>query len=583
MRPMAGRWLVRYSNPGLRFQEMTSSSCEAKVNGLCPPNRWNATIDAIVAYDNCPIQTLTKQSEDPRAGLYVQNVRKLMNKAAATAVALAATALLSTSAAPTANAAITPTVVTIDANHVLATVGGDAVGVNDWGTDSNLHAPGSSALLAQDGVRVRELNAGPFDDVYRWQTNTYDSNPISDPLEPGTPVSWQSWVREAQRSGSQMMVHVNYGSTATDGPGGTDIGPQQAAAWVRQANIVDHDHIKYWAVGEEVWDNGFYSSIGLKQHEPDNHADKSPAAYGRNVVAFAKAMKAVDPSIKIGVELSPFGTVGPGGIQLPDWNDPVLAAAGGSIDFVDVHSYDYGPGDDASVLASTARIAGTMRTVRGQINASAGPRAGQIQFFVGETNIAPQDPGVQSHTMVSALYSADDIVTWLEQGASMVDWFDARHPAFADTTTSPDDPTGTGYGTWGMLSDGPTSCATNAVGQPACEPALNTKFPAYYGYGMATRLAVPGAKLVATSGAAAPIVSHAALRPDGSLVVLLENEDPAAAHDVALSFLGYRPLPVGIGYSYGQNSSGVAVHAGAASTVSLPPYSMTELVLFPQS
>ena len=67
------------------------------------------------------------------------------------------------------------------------------------------------------------------------------ANPLTDRLGPDTPVPWQTWVHQTQQMGAQAMVHVNYGSTATDGPGGTDIGPQEAAAWVRQANIVDHD------------------------------------------------------------------------------------------------------------------------------------------------------------------------------------------------------------------------------------------------------------------------------------------------------------------------------------------------------
>lgn len=503
-----------------------------------------------------------------------------MNRLATSAVALlAATGIVVlTGPATAATAAATADTVTVHTGQTLATVAADAVGVDDWQTDTEMHAPGTTQLLSADGVRLRELNTGPWDDVYRWRTNTFDHDPITDGYGPATPQPWQSWVADSQRMGAQMMVHVNYGSTATDGPGGTDIGPQEAAAWVRQANIVDHDHIRYWVIGEEVWGNGALAP-DIPQFEPDHHADKSPTAYGRNVVRFAAAMKAVDPSIKIGVELTPFPD---GEFGFPAWNDPVLAAAAGSIDFVDVHSYVFGsPHDDPTLFAGPRQIAPLMTALRGEIAAYAGTRAADIGVVVGETNSSGTDPGTQSVTTPDALFAADDIATWLEQGASTVDWFDSRHGAYPDTTASPDDPTGTGYGTWGLLSDGTDACATDAGGLKACEPPLNTPYPAYYGYGLASRLAAPGARLVATTGPGGPIVTHASVRRDGTVVVLVENEDPTTAHDLTITCADCRTMPVALAYHYGRGDAATSVSIGSARSVHLPPYSMTELVLLP--
>ena len=79
--------------------------------------------------------------------------------------------------------------------------------------------------------------------------------------------------------------------------------------------------------------------------EADDHASKSPATYAQNVVQYASAMKAVDPSIKIGAVLTlpgnspnwPDSVVASG--DSADWNKTVLADAGGAIDFVIVHWY----------------------------------------------------------------------------------------------------------------------------------------------------------------------------------------------------------------------------------------------------
>jgi hypothetical protein len=107
----------------------------------------------------------------------------------------------------------------------------------------------------------------------------------------------------------------------------------------------------------------------------------------------------------------------------------------------------------------------------------------------------------------------------------------------------------------------------NTAGQHVCEPPLNTPCPGYYGYGLATRLASPGARLVLTTGAPAPIVTHAAVQPNGKIVVLVENEDPASAHDVALHYDGYRPLPPAPAFTYGPGvtvtSSGVGAPGAA--------------------
>ncbi|MEY9854694.1 hypothetical protein ABH935_000291 [Catenulispora sp. GAS73] len=510
-------------------------------------------------------------------------MKTVSKTAAIAAAALAATLAAGPAATATATAdtGATPITVTVHADRALARVPDAPIGSNDWDSDPNITNPGTGPLLNAAGLRVRELNTGPFDDVYRWRTNTDDANPLTAALGPDNPVPWQTWARETEQTHAQAMIHVNYGSTATDGPGGTDIGPQEAAAWVRQANVVDHDGIKYWTIGEEVWGNGFYTSFPA--FEPDNHADKSPTAYGQNAVLFAKAMKAVDPSIKVGVEISPFApTAGQ-----PDWNGPLLKAAGSAIDFVDVHWYrrPFADTSDASLFKVPAQIPTEMASIKAGIAQNAGAHADHIQVIVGETNTAGFDPGIQSVTAPDALYAADDVATWLEQGASQVDWFNTHIGAVQDSAGSPDDPDGHGYGDWGLLSSGVNSCVTNAQDAKVCEPPVNTPFPAYYALSLTSRLASPGAALVQTSVSGtgntgnAPIVTHAAVQHNGNLVVLIENEDPAATHTVQLNYPGYRPLPLAITYRYAPGSTGIATSLGLSGSAQLPPYSLTELVL----
>lgn len=508
------------------------------------------------------------------SGIYHRSMKTISKTAAIAVVALGAA--VTAGPAATAQARATPITVTVHADRALARVPDAPIGTNDWDSDPNMTNPGTGALLNAAGLRVRELNTGPYDDVYRWQTNTDDANPVTAKVGPDSPAPWQTWVRQTRQMHAQAMIHVNYGSTATDGPAGTDIGPQEAAAWVRQANIVDHDGIKYWTIGEEVWGNGFYTAFPA--FEPDNHADKSPTAYGKNAVLFAKAMKAVDPSIKVGVEISPY----PPRAGQPDWNGPLLKAAGSAVDFVDVHWYNPPTNgtSDASLFSVPGRIPAEMASIKADIAQNAGPDAGHIQVIVGETNSAGFDPGVQSVTAPDALYAADDVTTWLEQGASQVDWFNTHLSAVQDAAGSPDDPNGSGYGDWGLLSSGVDSCATNVQGVKLCEPPVNTPFPAYYALSLTSRLASPGATLVQTSvSGSTAIVTHAAVQRDGDLVLLIENEDPAATHTVQVNYAGYRPLPLAISYRYGSGGTGITTSIGPSGSAKLPAYSLTELVL----
>ncbi|MFD0392375.1 hypothetical protein ACFQ3Z_04465 [Streptomyces nogalater] len=102
-------------------------------------------------------------------------------------------------------------------------------------------------------------------------------------------------------TGAQPILIANYGS-------GT---PEEAAGWVRYANITKDYGAKYWEIGNEIYGNGHYGS----GWEHDDHADKSPREYARQVRAYAEAMKAVDPTVRIGAVLTapgewPDGVVG---------------------------------------------------------------------------------------------------------------------------------------------------------------------------------------------------------------------------------------------------------------------------------
>src|ERR1700753_147021 len=89
-----------------------------------------------------------------------------------------AVGVLALSTLPVVANAATATV-TVHPGTTLATVG-TGLGINDIGFDPNMHAAGTTAALRADNIQLRALDSGAWTDVYRWQSNTFDSDPITD-------------------------------------------------------------------------------------------------------------------------------------------------------------------------------------------------------------------------------------------------------------------------------------------------------------------------------------------------------------------------------------------------------------------
>src|SRR5687767_3186288 len=269
-------------------------------------------------------------------------------------LALAGAALLAASTLSGPNllmAQATPdaVAVTVNARAGLASVAPTALGINHAIWDPTLGADDTSALLKSAGVKMMRYPGGSYGDIYRWETHTAPGGFVA------ANTDFDTFMRGVVKVGAQPMIIVNYGTGTAE----------EAAGWVRHANITRGYGIKFWTVGNENYGNGHYGA----SWEADNHADKSPAGYANLVVEFAEAMKAVDPTIKVGAVLTtpanwPDGIVGTG--DAGTWNRTVLSLAGPHIDFVDVHWYP-GGGTAAEALARTEHVDDALFLLRRQI------------------------------------------------------------------------------------------------------------------------------------------------------------------------------------------------------------------------
>jgi hypothetical protein len=378
-----------------------------------------------------------------------------------------------------------------------------------------------------------------------------------------------------QQIGAQAFITVNYGSNK-NGTGGGD--PAEAAAWVHYANIVKHYGIKYWEIGNEVYANGSYSSGNW---EADLHPEKGPTAYGQNVLAFVRAMKAVDPSIKIGISLT---TPSLDGKQdaMSSWNPGVLSVACSQIDFVDVHWYSRwqdrgdGSGPDEQLLDSARHIPDMIAQPHSQIAQNCGAHAKDVQIMLGEVNSGNQ--GKQLVSLVNSLFLPDVYMSWLENGGTNVSWWDLHEGIGTNGKNDSSIYGSTSYGDNGIL-------ANNTCKNGLCEPEVNTPFPPYYGLQMLTHLGLPGDQILTAISRNSAVSVHAVKQANGNLAVLLINKDPGATITPSISLIGYRAASSATTYSYGMNSANIT--SGTASGVSstfrqlLPPYSLTTIVFSP--
>lgn len=198
---------------------------------------------------------------------------------------------------------------------------------------------------------------GTWGDHYLWD------NPSGGYFAAGsasTIVTPERFIRACRTLGCEPILQVNTGSKGGDNNNRinptklADIqaGARNAANWVREANLKNKWNVKYWEIGNEVW-------IWM-----------TPEEYARFVVEYSKAMKAVDPSIKI-IACGLSGVVGPFNITwlkfkddpdwVPrtaltnnpeDWNRALFTGAKDAFDYYAPHPYLTPKDYDASKMSN---------------------------------------------------------------------------------------------------------------------------------------------------------------------------------------------------------------------------------------
>lgn len=178
--------------------------------------------------------------------------------------------------------------------------------------------------------------------------------------------------------------------------------PAKAAATVQYCNIQKGYNVKYWCIGNEP---DLYDGLGRPGYNVQD--------YIRDFRAFASAMKAVDPTIRlVGPELSFAYTGG------NDWLSPFLQACGDLVDIVSFHHYPYGqPGEFTieNVLGKPNTVRERVQTVKATVRRYCGSSK---PIALDETHVS-YDGNVygeaSAETFYAGLWIADSIGIALEE------------------------------------------------------------------------------------------------------------------------------------------------------------------------
>lgn len=187
--------------------------------------------------------------------------------------------------------------------------------------------------------------------------------------------------------------------------------------------------IKLWSVGNEIY--GGRPSSGGAECQPwgwedvwscDGTEYVNGAKGYDGYTTFRNAMRAIDATIQVGaVGVTPSS-------DYNNWGNEVIAAAGATMDFYDIHQYGFfeAPADNTTLLAAPQSA---WPTIMGNVRTTFANHANGRAIPVGVTEynlfaVQDQDNGQQMTRAVNALYIADTIGQMISEGVVMANQWD---------------------------------------------------------------------------------------------------------------------------------------------------------------
>ncbi len=516
---------------------------------------------------------------------------------------------LNSSAAPTL------TQLTVNASQPIRTADARWFGLNATIWDDDFDTPQTITFLTNMGTQALRFPGGSDSDDYHWLYNRQDQDDWT------WETSLASYIQVITNLGAETMITLNYGTGTSN----------EAAAWVAYVNAATTNTLalgtdqygtnwqtagywaslraaaplgtddgknflrikrtaplgfKYWEIGNEVYGASWETDSNNVPHDPYTYAVRSQG--------YISLIKAVDPTVKIGVVVengedsyvnnhNHLVTNPVTGQTHYGWTPVLLAtlkSQGVTPDFAIFHNYPQNPGgeSDAGLLGSTTGWAGYAADLRGQITDYMGSNGTNIELVCTENNSVSSAPGKQSVSLVNGLYKVDSLAQLMQTEFNGLFWWALRNGAETNGNMSSSLYGWREYGDYGVVSNG-----------------YSTLYPTYFTTELMKDFVQTGDTVITAASGYSLLPAYAVRRQNGSLTVLTINKDPINTLNGQVSVAGFTPASNAVVYSYGipqdtaaENGTGSTNVAqtnisftGTNISYAFPPYSATVMALSP--
>ena len=261
-------------------------------------------------------------------------------------------------------------------------------------------------------------------------------------------------------------------------------------------------------------------------------------------------MKAVDPTIQIGIDFASPGATDPISLAF----DPDLAASVCKNTAIDLAIIHYYPGTYNAVQPSEllslpqSDLPTQLAFIKKNLAANCA-NASAVKFWLTETspngNLAPGFPSV-----VTGLFSLNEYMTALQLGIQNIDWLELHNTTFLDSSENPG--------------------------------------PSFYGIQLAHLIAAVGNQVVSATSSSSTVLSFATLNSTtGQKGILLLNANPSVAAVVQVTVTGSTVGTTATQYAYGATTTQTSATlpstsvpiAGNTFSVTVPPYTAIDLLI----
>jgi hypothetical protein len=474
------------------------------------------------------------------------------------------------------NAAPAPAVVhlTLQATQALRSADARWAGFNTAIWDGNFDTPQTVSLLKEAGTTILRFPGGSLSDEYHWAINKSLTNAWQ------WQTSFTNFMHVATNVGAQAFITVNYGTGTAN----------EASNWVHYANNVMKLGFKYWEIGNENYGASWETDSNTFPHDPFTYATRASNYFFM--------MRAADPTIKIGVVVTPGeNSYSNGYSNNPAYNPrtgqtnygwtavvlTTLKSQGITPDFLIHHVYpEYtGQESDPLLLQSAVNWAHDAAHLRQQVSDYIGAGGQGIELLSTENNSNAGNQGRQSTSLVNGLYYADSLGQLMKTEFNAMVWWDLRN---STDTKGSFDPTLYGWRSYGDLG------VING---------LTNRDPTFYAFKLMQSFVSAGDTVLNATSDYLLLSVYATRHTNGSVSLLVLNKDTTTNFNAQVAINGFSPYGTATMRSYGipqdeATRTNAAYSAQDISTSSMtgisssfsqsfPPLSMTLLTLAPNS